>query len=107
MLWSLRHARSENPTREFRPVDGARLSAPYQFRLTTQGNLEVGQTIPTDGANEVDPDTRITVLFNRPVVPLTTIAQQANLPQPLTCTPAIEGAQEWLHACCLMLLQEE
>ncbi|NJM42650.1 MAG: Ig-like domain-containing protein, partial [Anaerolineae bacterium] len=90
-------------TQDARAFDGARLSAPYQFRLTTQGNLEVGQTIPADGANDVDPDTRITVLFNRPVVPLTTIAQQAGLPQPLSCTPAIEGTQEWLNTSILVL----
>ena len=90
-------------TQDAKAQDGARLSAPYQFRLTTQGNLEVGQTIPADGANEVDPDTRITVLFNRPVVPLTTIAQQASLPQPLSCAPAIEGTQEWLNTSILVL----
>ena len=33
-------------TQDAKATDGSRLSAPYQFRLTTQGNLEVGQTIP-------------------------------------------------------------
>ena len=90
-------------TQDAKATDGSRLGAPYQFRLTTQGNLEVGQTIPAGGATDIDPDTRITVLFNRPVVPLTTLAQQAGLPQPLSCSPAVDGKAEWLNTSILVL----
>ena len=90
-------------TQDAKATDGSRLGAPYQFRLTTQGNLEVGQTIPENGATDIDPDTRITVLFNRPVVPLTTLNQQAGLPQPLNCSPAVDGKAEWLNTSILVL----
>ena len=85
-----------------RAADGAVLRAPYQFRFITQGNLEVGQTIPASDAREVDPETIITVLFNRPVVPLTTLNEQAGLPQPLSFTPALEGQAEWLNTSILV-----
>ena len=78
-------------------ADGAPLREPFQFRFSTAGFLEVGQVIPADGATEVQPDATITVLFNRPVVPLLVAEQQANLPQPLSFTPALAGRGEWLN----------
>jgi uncharacterized protein YfaS (alpha-2-macroglobulin family) len=89
-------------TQRARAADGAPLAQPYQFRFVTQGNLEVGQTIPAAQAQEVDPNTIVTVLFNRPVVPLTTLSQQAALPQPLSFTPLIEGQAEWLNTSVLV-----
>ncbi len=81
--------------------DGTTLREPYQFRFVTQGNLEVGQTIPASGAQEIDPETVITVIFNRPVVPLTTLNEQSALPQPLSFDPPIEGEPEWLNTSVL------
>jgi len=82
--------------------DGASLRQPYQFRFATQGNLEVGQTIPADGAQDVDPETVVTMLFNHPVIPLTTLNEQAGLPQPLTFDPPIDGKAEWLNTSVLV-----
>jgi hypothetical protein len=81
--------------------DGAALREPYQFRFVTQGNLEVGQTIPASGAQDIDPVTVITVLFNRPVVPLTTLNEQSTLPQPRSFDPPIDGHAEWLNTSIL------
>jgi hypothetical protein len=78
-------------------ADGLPLDAPVRFRFATAGFLEVGQVIPADGAADVQPDSTITVFFNRPVVPLTAIESQANLPQPLTFDPPIAGRGEWLN----------
>lgn len=78
-------------------ADGLPLAAPVRFRFATAGFLEVGQVIPADGAVDVQPDSTITVFFNRPVVPLTAIESQANLPQPLTFDPPIAGRGEWLN----------
>ncbi len=60
--------------------DGAPLNGAYQFRFATSGFLEVGQVIPADGAQDVQADSTITVMFNRPVVPLTSVEQQGSLP---------------------------
>ena len=77
--------------------DGLPLAAPVRFRFATAGFLEVGQVIPADGATDVQPNSTITVFFNRPVVPLTAIESQANLPQPVTFDPPIAGRGEWLN----------
>ncbi len=89
-------------TQDAKDDKGAALAQPFIFRLTTQGNLEVAQTIPADKAPEVAPDTIITVLFNRPVVPLTTLGEQSKLPNPLSFTPALEGKAEWLNTSVLV-----
>jgi uncharacterized protein YfaS (alpha-2-macroglobulin family) len=78
-------------------ADGIPLAAPVRFRFATAGFLEVGQVIPADGAADVQPNATITVFFNRPVVPLTAIEMQTNLPQPLTFDPPIAGRGEWLN----------
>jgi hypothetical protein len=89
-------------TQDAKGQDGAALTPPMLFRVQTQGNLEVAGTIPADGAGEIAPDTIITVLFNRPVVPLTTLAQQESLPNPLTIDPPLEGKAEWLNTSVLV-----
>ncbi|MEN9934619.1 MAG: hypothetical protein RLZZ387_1198 [Chloroflexota bacterium] len=80
-----------------RGVDGAGLNGAYQFRFATAGYLEVGQTIPADGAPDVQASSTITVLFSRPVVPLVAVEQQAGLPQPVTFDPPIQGTGAWLN----------
>lgn len=80
-----------------RAEDGAPLNSAYQFRFATAGYLEVAQVIPANGTQEVTIDSTITVIFNRPVVPLTVVEQQDSLPQPLSFEPAIEGQGEWLN----------
>lgn len=80
-----------------RSARGLSLARPVQFQVNTIGYLAVAQTIPADGASDVGADNLITVLFNRPVVPLTGLEQQASLPGPVSFEPAIEGAGEWLN----------
>lgn len=46
-------------------------------------------TVPTDS--------RIVVVFNRPVVPLTLSRDQATLPNPLQIDPPLEGTGEWVN----------
>ncbi|NJN68757.1 MAG: alpha-2-macroglobulin, partial [Chloroflexaceae bacterium] len=80
-----------------RSADGVSLKGPYQFRFATQGYLKVGQVIPADGTPDVATDTALTVIFNRPVVALTTVEQQDTLPHPLTFSPDVEGTGAWLN----------
>ena len=77
--------------------DGAPLAEPFTFRFNTAGYLEVGQVIPADGTVDVETDATITVMFNRPVVPLTSLNEAADFPEPLTFEPAIAGQGEWLN----------
>ncbi len=83
-------------------ADGAPLNQAYQFRFATAGYLEVAQVIPAPDTADVDPNTtRVTVMLNRPVVPLTSLEEQTNLPKPFTLTDAsgrqVSGIGEWLN----------
>ena len=81
---------------------GLGLARPAAFAISTIGFLSVAQTVPSDSAADVAADSPITLLFNRPVVPLTTASQttltkQAELPNPLIFDPPISGSGEWLN----------
>lgn len=76
---------------------GLQMRREFVFNAETVGFLEVTQILPADGTFEVDPRALITVMFNRPVVPLTALTEQANLPNPLTLEPAVPGTGEWLN----------
>ncbi|MFN8371984.1 MAG: Ig-like domain-containing protein [Anaerolineae bacterium] len=75
-----------------RGVDGAALEEPFTLTLNTIGYLQVAQVLPADGAVDVEANAAITVIFNRPVVELTTAEAMANLPSPISITPAAQGA---------------
>ncbi|MCB9079157.1 MAG: Ig-like domain-containing protein, partial [Anaerolineaceae bacterium] len=77
--------------------DSAPLAEPFTFRFSTPGFLEVTQVIPADGTTDVETKATITVMFNRPVVPLTSLAEAEKFPQPLEFEPAIPGRGEWLN----------
>lgn len=81
-----------------RSAQGKPLVEPVRFEFYTVGFLTVTQVQPAPGASEIAPDTAVTVVFNRPVVPLTAIENQAGLPQPLVFTPPVEGTGEWLNS---------
>ena len=76
---------------------GLPLKEAMQFRFDTVGFLEVTAVQPAEGTTEVATDAVVTVLFNRPVVPLSAIEDQDNLPQPLTFMPPVRGQGEWLN----------
>lgn len=78
-------------------ADGKSLVAPVIFDFSTLGFLEISEVQPVPEAQDLDVDTAVTVVFNRPVVPLTAVSEQDNLPKPLTFTPQVEGKGEWLN----------
>ena len=80
-----------------RSVNGKALREPLSLRFQTTGSLAVSQVIPADKTQNVSVDASITILFNRPVVPLVSTGQQANLVQPVTFSPDIVGAGEWIN----------
>ncbi len=68
------------------------------FRLVFQvtPNPAVSQVVPAPNAQNVEAGATIAVVFDRPMVPLVTTGEQADLPQPLTLSPAVEGKGEWV-----------
>jgi uncharacterized protein YfaS (alpha-2-macroglobulin family) len=77
-------------------TEGVSLGEGISFDIVVAGDLQVSQVFPDDGAIDVESNAIITVIFNRPVVPLVIAEQQDDLPQPLQITPQIEGQGEWL-----------
>ena len=86
---------------------GELLREPYTFRFATAGYLEVAQVIPAPNSAYVETDTTFTIIFNRPVVPLTTLGQMEDLPDPVTFDPAIKGSGEWLNTSIYVFTPEE
>jgi hypothetical protein len=82
-----------------RAADGESVDGAYRFNFHTVGFLEVSQVVPAAGATDVEAESTITVMFNRPVVPLTAVSDPTyeDLPQPLIIDPPIEGSGEWLN----------
>ncbi len=76
---------------------GIALKAPFSFPAETIGFLEVAQVIPAPETYSVDVKAAVTVMFNRPVVPLGLSTESANLPQPLTFEPPVAGKGEWIN----------
>jgi hypothetical protein len=76
---------------------GESLLEGLNLTFNTLSDLAVSQTSPPEGTRDVAVDTTITVIFNRPVVPLLIAEEQANLPNPLTLTPAVDGQGEWVN----------
>lgn len=78
--------------------EGRSIRAEYTFRFRTVGYLEVTQVIPAAGTEDTEADSTLTVMFNRPVVPLLAVSDTSiNLPGPITIEPFIAGQGEWLN----------
>jgi uncharacterized protein YfaS (alpha-2-macroglobulin family) len=77
-------------------ANGQTLEFPVEINLQTVGNFNVVQTVPEDGTRNVETDAAITVVFDKPVVPLVSSGEQADLPQPLAIEPPVEGRGEWV-----------
>ncbi|MFZ1398404.1 MAG: Ig-like domain-containing protein, partial [Candidatus Promineifilaceae bacterium] len=88
-------------------ANGLTLDVPVELTLQTVGALAVSQIIPADGSAQVQTDGAITVLFNRPVVPLVSSGQQADLPQPLSFDPPVSGAGEWTSTSIYRFVPDE
>ncbi len=80
-----------------RNAEGTMLADPITFQFQTVGHLVVSEVQPAPDSEDVEPDTSVTVVFNRPVVPLTAIGDQEGLANPLTLTPPVQGTGEWLN----------
>lgn len=59
--------------------------------------LRVTDVLPAGDTTGIDPETVITVIFNRPVVPLRIAEEQDDLPDPLQFSPSVQGEGEWIN----------
>ena len=78
--------------------DGSSLPQELKLVFNTTGELHVGQVFPADKAEDVDRKSAITVIFNKPVIPLMTREEQAKQPAPITIQPALTGTGSWVSS---------
>jgi len=60
----------------------------------TVDTLQVIQTVPSDGTQEVDPESAVFMVFNQPVVSL---GREAETGSAFKLTPEVPGTGEWLN----------
>ncbi|MBN2118001.1 MAG: Ig-like domain-containing protein [Anaerolineales bacterium] len=88
-------------------TDGKPLDEDVRLEFITTDALAVGQVFPLHDAEEVDPKTNITVIFNHPVVPLQIREEQSDLPQPLEFSPEVTGQGEWVNSSVYVFQPEK
>ena len=86
---------------------GLELRDEINFTFATVGFLEVAQVIPEPDSTEIEPDAVVTVMFNRPVVPLQLVsAPVSDMPDPLSFQPPVEGTGEWVNTSIYLFRPE-
>lgn len=86
--------------------NGKALRESINFQVQTIGTLEVSSIIPAEGTTDVPTDGAITVLFNRPVVPLVATQDQDSLPFPIELEPPTPGTGEWISTSIFRFVPE-
>lgn len=76
---------------------GVALRDYYTFDFSAVGELQVSQVFPVDQTTDVESKSSITVIFNRPVVPLVIAEEQSKLPSPIMIDPSVDGTGEWIN----------
>ena len=79
------------------------------FDVRVVGFLEVVQVLPAADSEDIAVDGSIFLMFNRPVVPLTTLSDPnlADLPQPVTIAPFVSGSGEWVNTSMYVFTPDE
>lgn len=70
------------------------LQEPIELEFQVAEHLQVVQTLPADGSDDVDPESVVFVAFNQPVVAL---GDTSNANPGFTLTPEVPGVGEWLN----------
>jgi hypothetical protein len=70
------------------------LQDPVEIAFQTVESLQVVQTVPSDGTEDVDPESAIFTAFNQPVVAL---GAEADADPAFTLSPEVPGEGQWLN----------
>ncbi|HSB65872.1 MAG TPA: Ig-like domain-containing protein, partial [Anaerolineales bacterium] len=74
---------------------GMALLQPISLSYSTSTYLNLVQSLPANGSNNVDPTSAVVAAFNQPVVALG--ADPTSLPAGFTISPAANGKGEWIN----------
>ena len=83
------------------------LVEPYSVAVQTVGPLEVAAIAPAEDAENVAADSTIVVTFNRPVQPLVSTDELADLPPPISIEPEVAGTGEWVNTSIYVFTPEK
>lgn len=86
---------------------GANLLEGLTLEFGTIGDILVSQVSPAPDTEGVSPDSTVTVIFNRPIVPLLTAAERARLGSPLRLAPETPGEGEWVNTSVYIFRPQE
>lgn len=87
--------------------DGAPLLDPYRVTYLSAGYLAVAEVFPQPESKSVPVDSAITIVFDRPVVPLLASVSEDELPHPLVLSPATSGSGEWINSAVYVFTPAE
>jgi uncharacterized protein YfaS (alpha-2-macroglobulin family) len=76
---------------------GVPLARPMAWPMETTGVASIAQMTPAPDSTDVAVAGPLRVVFDRPVVPLVGVQEQASLPAPVDITPSIEGVGAWVN----------
>ncbi|MBU1089488.1 Ig-like domain-containing protein [Patescibacteria group bacterium] len=89
-------------------LDGQRLGKALEFKFTVSGLPTLSTHAPADGTTEIPTDADITLVFDRPIVALSTVHSKEN-PEDwsITITPEIQGRWRWLGTTTVKFVPSE
>lgn len=77
-------------------LDGSSPDASIRLEFQTVDALAVGQVFPADGTRDVEAESTITVIFNRPIVELKDVEDSVDHAVPIRISPLLAGSGEWV-----------
>ncbi len=92
---------------EARSINNSSLVEEFTLDVTVASNLMVSQVFPADGTKDVESNAVITVIFNRPIVPIMSVEDQADLVKPLQIRPDIAGTGSWINTSVYVFQPEQ
>ena len=85
---------------ETRLASGRPLNKKMEFKFTVGGPPELSTHFPTKDATDIPTDSNISLVFDRPIIPLSAIhtktTKKYNKELPIAISPKIEGKWRWL-----------
>lgn len=84
-------------TTELRSSTGERLNDTLEATFYSEGFLRITELLPANGTAGIAVDTDFTVVFDRPVIPLSTSVDFDERPVPIRTEPLIVGSGEWIN----------
>ncbi|MDD5026270.1 MAG: Ig-like domain-containing protein [Candidatus Peribacteraceae bacterium] len=80
--------------------DGSALGRSLDFTFEVAGPAKVAARLPNPNAVGIPPQSKITIVFDRPIIPLTQVQGDAASTRmanwPVTITPSVQGRWRWL-----------